>query len=61
MYTESYINAEQRGILKEMVIDKDNSLIQILNEYEESADSNKLYNDISNLSLLRNKNNIKIS
>ncbi len=50
MYSEKYINAEQRSILKEMIIDRDSTLIKYLNEYEITGDSLKMYQKIIDLS-----------
>jgi hypothetical protein len=50
MYNEKYINSEQRGILKEMIIDRNQELTKYLNEYEISGDSLSLYQKIVKLS-----------
>jgi hypothetical protein len=50
MYNEKYINSEQRGILKEMIIDRNQVLTKYLNEYEISGDSLSLYQKIVKLS-----------
>jgi hypothetical protein len=50
MYNEKYINSEQRGILKEMIIDRNQMLTKCLNEYEISGDSLSLYQKIIKLS-----------
>jgi hypothetical protein len=50
MYSEKYITADQRSILKEMIIDRDKTLIMFLNDYEVSGDSLKMYEKIIQLS-----------
>ena len=49
MFLEYYINEEQRGLLKELIMDYDDKLMQILNEYEISGDCIRLYECIINL------------
>jgi ribosomal protein L15E len=50
MYNEKFINIEQRGFLKELIIDRDSNLIHFLNEYEVTNDCTKLYENIIKLS-----------
>lgn len=50
MFGDKYINADQRGVLKELIIDRDPTLIQFLNEYEITSDHFKLYQNIISLS-----------
>lgn len=49
MFNENYINEHQRGILKEMIMDRNQALNNILEEYEIDADSKKLYESIIQL------------
>ena len=49
MFSECYIDENQRGILKELIMDYDEKLMHILNEYEESGDSVRLYDCIIRL------------
>lgn len=51
MYKDNHINLEQRSVLKDMIIDHDKNLIEILNEYEISNDSKRLYENIIKISL----------
>lgn len=53
MYSEKYISAQQRGVLKEMIIDRDPTLSKYLNEYEITGDSLKMYQKIIDLSKIR--------
>lgn len=46
MFNENYINDYQRGLLKEMIMDQNQDLDYILDEYEIDGDSNKLYQNI---------------
>jgi hypothetical protein len=46
MFNDNYINENQRGLLKEMIMDQNQYLDNILDEYEIDADSNKLYENI---------------
>jgi hypothetical protein len=57
MYSECYINTEQRGILKDMILDHDTTLKDILYEYECSRDKDKLYTSIVDYS--KNKLNYR--
>ena len=62
MFNECLINENQRGILKEMIMDHNKVLNNILDEYEIDADSKKLYENIiqlANTSDKNNKNHIK--
>lgn len=59
MYSEGYISNTSRGDLKDLIMDHDPLLIHILNEYEVSGDSEKLYQsikDLSNEKILNNFN-----
>ncbi len=49
MFNENYINEHQRGILKEMIMDHNQALDNILDEYEINADSKQLYESIIQL------------
>jgi hypothetical protein len=49
MYAESYINAEQRGVLKELIMDYDKNILSILAEYEVNGNSYEMYQSIINL------------
>jgi len=46
MYAETVINKEQRGILKELILTNEQNLIQFLNQYENNANSDMLYENI---------------
>lgn len=46
MFNDNYIDENQRGLLKEMIMDQNQYLDNILDEYEIDADSNKLYENI---------------
>lgn len=46
MFNDKYINEYQRGLLKEMIMDQNQDLDNILDEYEMDADSKKLYENI---------------
>jgi hypothetical protein len=50
MFIENYINEKQRGTLKELIMDHDERLLQILHDYEISGNCKKLYDDIKDLS-----------
>jgi len=56
MFNENYINEHQRGILKEMIMDHNQVLNKILEEYEMDADSQKLYESIIQLANFYDKN-----
>ena len=43
MTKEGLLNAAQRGVLKDLILDYDSRLLQCLNEYEISGDREKLY------------------
>ena len=49
MCKESYLNEEQRGILKDMILDYDNRLLSCLQEYEVGGDREKLYYNLIHL------------
>lgn len=49
MFSDCYIDENQRGLLKEMIMDYDDNLMQILSDYEVSGDSNRLYECIIRL------------
>lgn len=55
MFNENYINDHQRGILKEMIMDHNQELNNILEEYEIDADSKNLYESIIQLANLHDK------
>lgn len=46
MFNENYINDHQRGILKDMIMDHNPQLYNILEEYEIDGDSKKMYDNI---------------
>jgi len=46
MFNDNYINEYQRGLLKEMIMDQNQYLDNILDQYEMDADSEKLYQNI---------------
>jgi len=49
MFNDNYIDEYQRGILKEMIMDHNQALNNILEEYEIDADSKNLYESIIQL------------
>lgn len=46
MFSECHINVEQRGVLKDMILDHDKGLKNILNTYEITRDREWLYGSI---------------
>jgi hypothetical protein len=58
MFLENYINEKQRGLLKELIMDHDESLLNILHEYEVGGNCIKLYECIKNLANEKLKFNI---
>lgn len=49
MFSEGRINKEQRGLLKELVLVNDESLLQFLDKYESSGNIDDLYLSIMKL------------
>jgi len=49
MFLENIINKTQRGILKELILSNDQSLIHFLNDYENNGNSDLLYGNIIKL------------
>ena len=43
MTKEGILNPQQRGVLKDLILDYDQRLLQCLNEYEIGGDRDKLY------------------
>ena len=43
MQKEGLLNPQQRGVLKDLILDYDQRLLSCLQEYEQSGDSEKLY------------------
>lgn len=46
MSKEGFLNAQQRGILKELILDYDTRLISCLKEYDKVGNKDKLYNNL---------------
>jgi hypothetical protein len=49
MYNENFISFEQRGLLKELILDYDERLIMYLEDYKFNDDKSVLYNSIIEL------------
>lgn len=49
MYNEEYITFEQRGMLKELILDNDEKLINYLEIYQRTEDRSLLYNSLLDL------------
>ncbi len=43
MSKEGLLNNEQRGILKDLILDYDQRILMFLNDYEQTGDRDKLY------------------
>ena len=49
MTKEGMLTAEQRGVLKDLILDYDQRLCQFLHEYEFDGDRDKLYYNFINI------------
>ncbi len=49
MFAEDVITKEQRGLLKELILTNEQSLLDLLNQYENYSDSEWLYEKIIKL------------
>jgi len=58
MYSEQIINKEQRGILKELILTNEPNLVHFLNLYENTSNSELLYDNIIKI-IEDYKNNLK--
>ena len=43
MSKEGVLNAKQRGVLKDLILDYDSRLVQCLQEYDRLGNKNRLY------------------
>ena len=49
LFKEKFISLEQRGILKELILDKDHNLLNILTTYENTRNYKNLCESITKL------------